>query len=157
MSAVEVVNAYYAAINAGDYRSAWNLGGDNLDSSYGAFVNGFAGTASDMLTVTGSQGDTVSVRLDAIQSDGSDQVYTGTYTVSAGHITGAQLAASGGGGGGQPSAPAPAPNAPILTPNGGYYRAGEYCPDADAGLTTVDVHGNTLTCGLESGRYHWHY
>jgi hypothetical protein len=154
MSAVAVVNAYYGAINAGDYRTAWNLGGDNLDSTYSAFVDGFAGTTSDTLTVTGTQGATVSVRLDAIQSDGSDQTYTGTYTVADGHITGAQLAAAGGGGG--PSTPTAVPNAPILTPDGGFYRAGEYCPDADAGLTTLDVHGNTLTCILESGRYHWH-
>ena len=44
----------------------------------------------------------------------------------------------------------------IKSPSGNYYRAGEYCPDADAGLTTLDAEGNTLTCVMESGRYHWH-
>jgi hypothetical protein len=45
----------------------------------------------------------------------------------------------------------------ILSPSGNYYRAGEFCPTRDAGLSTVDAHGNVITCGLESGRYHWHY
>ncbi|MEZ0095128.1 hypothetical protein ABH925_006327 [Streptacidiphilus sp. EB129] len=36
-------------------------------------------------------------------------------------------------------------------------RRGEFCPDADAGLSTVDAHGNVITCGMESGRLHWHY
>jgi hypothetical protein len=52
---------------------------------------------------------------------------------------------------------APAGPPVILSPSGNYYRAGEFCPTRDAGLSTVDAHGNVITCGLESGRYHWHY
>ena len=156
MSAAAVVEAYYAAINAGDYQTAWNLGGDNLDPSYTAFVNGFAGTGHDSLTVTASQGDTVSVQLNATQSNGSDQTYSGTYIVTGGHITSAQLAPTGGG------APTTAPTtsapaaAPIMDPHGGYYSAGEYCPERDVGRSTLDASGHTITCVLESGQYHWH-
>ncbi|WP_052441189.1 hypothetical protein [Streptacidiphilus anmyonensis] len=57
---------------------------------------------------------------------------------------------SSGGGGGDAGKP-------LLSPSGNYYRAGEFCPDADAGVTTVDAHGRRITCLLESGRYHWHY
>src|SRR5699024_6529543 len=41
----EVVNDYYAAINRGDYRTAWQLGGKNLDSTYEHYANGFDTTA----------------------------------------------------------------------------------------------------------------
>lgn len=154
-SAAAVVEAYYAAINAGHYQTAWNLGGDTLDSSYTAFVNGFSGTAHDSLTITGSQGDTVSVSLQAAQTNGSVQTYTGTYTVSGGHISSAQLTAEGGGsGGGSPTATS-APVAPITDPHGGYYRAGEFCPTDDKHQSTVDANGDQLTCVYESGGYHW--
>ena len=56
----------------------------------------------------------------------------------------------------QAAAATTSPAAVLLSPSGNYYRAGEYCPDADAGLTTLDAEGNTLTCVMESGRYHWH-
>lgn len=48
------------------------------------------------------------------------------------------------------------PQGVITDPNGGYYQRGEYCPDADAGLTTTDASGNVLTCVFESGAFHWH-
>lgn len=54
-------------------------------------------------------------------------------------------------------APAPAQAGIIMSPTGNYYRAGEFCPDADAGKSTVDAHGTTIYCGLVSGRNHWHY
>jgi len=155
MSAAAVVESYYAAINAGDYQTAWDLGGDNLDATYSSFVNGFAGTSHDSLTITASQGDTVSVVLNAVQSNGSVQTYAGTYTVTGGHIASAQLAATGGGSTAAPSTTAPV-TAPIMDPHGGYYSAGEYCPDRDAGLSTVDASDRTITCVLESGQYHWH-
>jgi hypothetical protein len=53
--------------------------------------------------------------------------------------------------------PAAAPAGVIMSPTGHYYRAGEFCPDADAGLSTVDAHGTTIYCGMVSGRNHWHY
>ncbi|MEV6206872.1 DUF4352 domain-containing protein [Kitasatospora sp. NPDC051914] len=87
----QVVEDYYAALNARDYARAWALGGRNLAPGYWQFVNGFAGTASDSLTVVGVRGDTVAVRLDALQTDGTHRHYTGTYTVRNGEIVAASI------------------------------------------------------------------
>jgi uncharacterized protein YceK len=86
-----VVSAFYAAINAQDYATAWNLGGDNLGFSYSSFASGFAGTAHDSLTITGVQGNTVNVHLEALQTDGSTKVYDGFYLVGNGQITEGRL------------------------------------------------------------------
>ncbi|MCQ4081319.1 hypothetical protein NGB36_12080 [Streptomyces sp. RB6PN25] len=87
----QVVQDYYAAINAHDYARAWGLGGKNLGTSYDSFVNGFSNTASDSVTVTSVSGDTVSVKIDATQTDGSHRYFTGTYTVSNGTIASANI------------------------------------------------------------------
>ncbi|MCZ4102858.1 MULTISPECIES: DUF4352 domain-containing protein [Streptomyces] len=87
----QVVENYYAAINAHAYLTAWNLGGKNLNGSMQGFVAGFAGTAHDTVTVTDVQGDTVSVVLDATQTDGSHRVFSGTYTVRDGMIVSADI------------------------------------------------------------------
>lgn len=86
-----VVIAYFNAINQGDYETAWSLGGDNLNSSYSDFVNGFSGTSRDNVTIVSVSGDQVQVDLDAEQTDGTQKTYTGTYTVDNGAITAAQL------------------------------------------------------------------
>lgn len=86
-----VVTAYFNAINDGDYATAWNLGGDNLDSSYSDFVSGFSGTSRDDVTIVSVNGDQVQVSLDAQQNDGTQKTYTGTYTVDNGVITAANL------------------------------------------------------------------
>jgi len=88
---VDVVRAYFDAINAGDYRRAWDLGGKNLGGSYESFAAGFADTVSDTVTVTSTSGAEVSVTLDADQSDGSIRHYVGTYTVREGVITAAHV------------------------------------------------------------------
>ncbi|WP_052389999.1 DUF4352 domain-containing protein [Streptomyces sp. NRRL B-24484] len=87
----QAVEDYYAAINARDYARAWALGGRNLAPSYGQFVNGFTGTAADTVTVTAVNGDTVSVLLDALQTDGTHHHYAGTYTVRNGIIVAASI------------------------------------------------------------------
>jgi hypothetical protein len=87
----QVVQNYYAAINAHDYASAWALGGKNLGSSYSAFVSGFASTASDTVTVLSVSGNTVAVHIDATQTDGSHRQFAGTYTVQNGEIVSAAL------------------------------------------------------------------
>ncbi|PBC72033.1 uncharacterized protein DUF4352 [Streptomyces sp. TLI_235] len=87
----QVVEQYYAALNARDYARAWALGGRNLAPSYQQFVAGFAGTAADALTVTAVNGDTVSVLLDALQTDGTHRHYAGTYTVRNGVIVAASI------------------------------------------------------------------
>ncbi|HWG24427.1 hypothetical protein [Actinospica sp.] len=81
-SPASVVDAYFAAINAENYKEAWSLGGDNLGQSYDQFVAGFSGTATDSVDILSSSGDTVSVDLTATNTDGSQQQFTGTYTVS---------------------------------------------------------------------------
>lgn len=87
----DVVRAYFDAINAGDYRRAWNLGGKDLGGSYESFAAGFADTVSDTVTITSTNGAEVSVTLDAEQSDGSVRHYVGTYTVRGGVITAAHV------------------------------------------------------------------
>ncbi|MEV0114123.1 excalibur calcium-binding domain-containing protein [Streptomyces sp. NPDC050844] len=89
--ASSVVREYFAAINAHDYRRAWDLGGKNLSDSYAAFVKGFAGTAHDTVHILRTDGDTVSVRLEATQTDGSVRVFEGTYTAHGGTIIAADL------------------------------------------------------------------
>ncbi|MFJ4201629.1 excalibur calcium-binding domain-containing protein [Streptomyces sviceus] len=89
--ASSVAREYYAAINAHNYRRAWDLGGKNLSGSYTAFVNGFATTARDTVHILRADGDTVSVRLEATQTDGSLRVFEGTYTVHSGIIVAADV------------------------------------------------------------------
>jgi hypothetical protein len=91
-SAQAVVEQYFAAINAGNYALAWSLGGKNIEhGSYNAFVQGFAGTSLDNVTIVSVSGDTVTVRLDTTQTDGTHKSYTGTYTVKNGVITAADV------------------------------------------------------------------
>jgi hypothetical protein len=88
----DVVNAYFAAINAGDYARAWALGGANLQGgSYTSFVQGFATTALDSVTILAVTGDTATIHLDALQADGTHRFFAGTYTVRGGVIVGANI------------------------------------------------------------------
>ncbi|HTJ69798.1 MAG TPA: hypothetical protein VL551_19835 [Actinospica sp.] len=95
MTPAEVVEAYFAAINAQNYAAAWTLGGDHLGQSYAQFVAGFADTATDSVQILSTSGDTVSINLDATQTDGSQQQFTGTYTVSGQAISGASVSQVG--------------------------------------------------------------
>ncbi|MGW1617849.1 hypothetical protein [Streptomyces sp. NPDC002172] len=83
----DVVTAYFAAISSHDYRTAWSLGGKNLDSSYDSFVSGYATTEQDTVTVVSVAGDEVQVALEAVQTDGTTKSYDATYTVQDGVIT----------------------------------------------------------------------
>lgn len=56
-----------------------------------AFADGFAATARDTVHILGTAGDTVSVRLEAAQADGSLRIYEGTYRVRDGTIVGADV------------------------------------------------------------------
>ncbi|GHH77990.1 hypothetical protein GCM10018781_52580 [Kitasatospora indigofera] len=89
------VEAYFAALNAKDYPAAWALGGRNLGSSYQDFRAGFASTTRDDVTVTTVNGPVVGVVLDAVQTDGSHRVFTGTCTVRGGVIVGADIHRAG--------------------------------------------------------------
>lgn len=90
-SARSVVLAYYAAINARDYRTAWELGGRNLVGSYEKFVSGFDGLLADHVVVRSSDASSVTISLHAVQTDGSTKLYEGTYQVRGGVITSAQV------------------------------------------------------------------
>lgn len=147
-----MVIEFYDAINAQDYASAWKLGGDNLGASYDSFARGFAGTAHDNLTITGTQGDMVLVHLEALQDDGSTKVYDGSYIVHNGAIVEGHLALLKT----LPASGTSPPSDIIKAPNGDFYKSGEYCPSDDAGRTTKDAEGHVLTCVFESGRFHWH-
>lgn len=85
------VESYFDAVNAQDYERAWELGGKNLAGSWGAYVDGFADTLDTSVSVLGSEGSTVSVRLEATQTDGSLKEFAGTYTVRDGQIVSADI------------------------------------------------------------------
>ncbi len=82
-----VVLNFYDAINTGDFEYAYALLGRSwrAGQSYDSFVQGFAATAWDDVTVLatteGRTSSTVTIALDAYQKDGSVRYYRGTYTV----------------------------------------------------------------------------
>jgi hypothetical protein len=86
-----VVKRYYEAINAHDYGTAWDLGGEHLGRSYGTFVAGFADTRHDTLTILAVDGGTVRVRLTVERTDARRAVFEGTYAVKQGEIIAASL------------------------------------------------------------------
>lgn len=85
------VTAYFDAINNRDFAATWELGGKNLDQDYDSFVAGFGTTQRDDVTVTGTSGDDVSVTVVAWETDGTQTTFEGTYTVSGGVITSADM------------------------------------------------------------------
>jgi hypothetical protein len=85
-----VVEAYYAAINARDWRRVWRLGGKNLGQSYGSMVAGFRTTSRDVVTITTVQGSAVAARIRAYETTGAVQTYALHYTVRDGVITSGQ-------------------------------------------------------------------
>jgi hypothetical protein len=93
LSATAAVQDYYAAINAHDYQEAWSLGGKNLSGSYDSFVQGFANTAHDSITVASLAGNTVIILIDSTQTDGTQEYFTGSYTVQNDEIASADVRA----------------------------------------------------------------
>jgi hypothetical protein len=82
-----VVKAFYDAVNAHDYRRAWELGGKNLSDSYQEFADGYAHTDHTTVKVRQVSGGTVTVDLIADEYNGRQQsTFTGTYTVRDGEI-----------------------------------------------------------------------
>jgi hypothetical protein len=84
-----VVVAYYAAINRRDWGKVWQLGGQNLSTSYQAMVDGYADTARDVIRSIRVIGDHVQVRLRAYETGGTLQVYDVVMVVRDGVITAA--------------------------------------------------------------------
>ncbi|WP_409491807.1 hypothetical protein [Amycolatopsis sp. cmx-11-12] len=89
----QTVIAYYEAINRGDFSTAWNLGGQKLakGGTLASYAKGYATTSWVALTVTSVRGNTVYVDLSARQTDGSLRAFSGSYTVSGGAITSANM------------------------------------------------------------------
>jgi serine/threonine protein kinase len=85
-----VVQAYFGAINAHQWRKVWNLGGKNFNRSYNQMVAGYHTTAHDTLTSIHVHGDVVTVHLKARHTDGTVRTYRISYTVHDGVITGAR-------------------------------------------------------------------
>ncbi|WP_258049533.1 excalibur calcium-binding domain-containing protein [Streptomyces finlayi] len=90
--AASTVEAYFDAINARDYRRAWDLGGKNLgDPSYSSFAAGFADVERDTVHILDVTGGSVTVTIDVLRPDGTQQSYEGTYTVRGGIIVDAAI------------------------------------------------------------------
>lgn len=89
--AAAVIRAYYSALAAGDYRTAyaqWGDGGEASNKSYADFAKGFARTrttAAHILQVDGPEGAagslfvTVAVDVQATLDDDSRQHFAGSY------------------------------------------------------------------------------
>jgi hypothetical protein len=86
------VREFYGYLNAGDYSDAWTIGGGNVaGADYASWVAGYAGTVAVHGAATGAGGGVVDVQFGAVQSDGSVNTYSGTYTVSGGVIVAADV------------------------------------------------------------------
>ena len=91
------VQAFFAALNAHNYARAWELNSfDHASEDYQQFVSGYAATARSVVTILSTDGNVVSASLAAYQTNGTVQDYQGTYTVTNGAITGAQVHAVSG-------------------------------------------------------------
>ena len=90
-SPADVVEEYYAAVNARDYRKAWDLGGSSLSPTYTSLKNGYAQVEEDDVVIESVDGDTVSVSLTASLFDGNTEQYVGSYTVKHGVIVSGKL------------------------------------------------------------------
>jgi hypothetical protein len=82
-----VVMAFFDAVNHRDWPRAWQLGGRHLNSSYQAMIRGFARTAADEVTITGTEGATVRALVVAGQAGGATQTYHAVYRVASGVIS----------------------------------------------------------------------
>ena len=94
-NAEAVVTQFYQDITDHDYAAAWALGGSNLSggAGYDSWAAGYQNsTASISISTTSNFGSgEVSASISAVQLDGSVRNYTGTYHVSNGVITSANI------------------------------------------------------------------
>ncbi|MFD4906088.1 hypothetical protein [Kitasatospora purpeofusca] len=90
-----VLTAYFAAVNTGAFRTAWQLGGRNLAGDYDTFVAGFNETTSTTVAVLSVDGAAVTATLEARQTDGTVRHFRGVYTVTDGAIARATVTRTG--------------------------------------------------------------
>ena len=101
-AAIDVVHEYYDAINAGDYRKAyelWSGKGEASKQTFEEFRDGYANTESVELDTSGEPGDLegaagsqyvkIPVRLRAKTKDGKLQHFWGEYTLRRSMVDGA--------------------------------------------------------------------
>ncbi|WP_435059922.1 excalibur calcium-binding domain-containing protein [Streptomyces sp. bgisy060] len=124
--AASTVEGYFAAINARDYRRAWDLGGKNLGGSYESFQAGFADTVQDTVRIVDVHDGTVTVTLDALQMDGTVRSFEGTYAVRNGVIVNADVR------------PAVSPKPESAAPTASKDTNRSYPPGPPAGVPDVD-------------------
>lgn len=89
-----VVSAYYGDIESGNFTEAWNLLSPGMQDQLGPYDGWAAGyncTSGDSVSENYESGDTVSVNITSSQCDGSNQFYSGTYTVTDGKIASASI------------------------------------------------------------------
>jgi Protein kinase domain len=87
-----VVLDYFAAINAGHLKIAWQLGGDNLYPSTSAVIAAYAGVSHLDVTILGVRGDFVLARIRTIYRTGVVLVGRQEFTVTDGVIVASQPA-----------------------------------------------------------------
>src|SRR5262249_11559783 len=85
-----VVMAYFNALNTKQWRWAWKLEGHNISKSTGTtykeWRKGYRTTHNNNVTITSTNGTTVSVLLVALQINGQAQICHNVYTVQEGAI-----------------------------------------------------------------------
>lgn len=89
-----VVEDFYDAVDSEDWQSAWSLGGSNLGLSYDAFVAQYEGAFYEDDDVEDTDDTTATAQLTVTASGGTEQDYSGTYTVIDGVITSADVSPS---------------------------------------------------------------
>jgi serine/threonine protein kinase len=84
-----VVREFIGDINNRRYLAAWQLTPEK--EPFEKFRAGFVGTTQDTLKIESVDGNVVTVTLTALQTDGSVKNYAGTYTVTNGIISSANV------------------------------------------------------------------
>lgn len=93
-----VVSAYYGDIETSNFAEAWSLLSPSMQARLGPFDGweaGYSCTSGDSVSENYESGDTVNVDITSSQCDGTNQFYTGSYTVDAGKITSASVVRAG--------------------------------------------------------------
>jgi len=96
-----VMADYYGLIESGNFPAAWNLQSpafQGQSSNYQTWMNGYACTGAQTLTEISESGDTVYVKLSAVENckvDDPTQYFSGSFTVDNGLITSASMTETG--------------------------------------------------------------
>lgn len=120
-------------------------------------------TATVDVRVTATAKPTVTPTVTMTATATSTATATATVTAPAGSGSDSGSASSGGSSSGGSSSGGSAANSgggatcSLTSSSGNCYRAGEFCPKRDLGLTTTDVDGNQIKCEDDNGYNRWMY